>query len=193
MPICPSYISDKSFRDILNRFTTNNSDATSKNRKVRFNPSVEYKYFEKDRGDSIDVDSLLSDHDSVYSGETLSDTYSEKSEMQKYSDKLIQDHQDYCQSYGKFNKYLLDDSVLIKNNTTIDMSGKSNYGEKIGDVYNSITRRVRAKSKKIINNRPDGVVYSDDLESPKDLAIYPQNMGLYSTPFFEGGVSALND
>lgn len=115
-------------------------------RKVRFNDDVEYNYY-RNTPDNINVDDIID------SEELLSDIYMDDSDGDKYSaghidarrvddhrKKILRDHQDYLDSYGKFSQYQLDRSVKMKTDTTIDISDPKYRGRDMGDVYDAICK-----------------------------------------------------
>lgn len=184
----------------------NTTNIPNKRRHVRFDENVDYKFFNKNNNPPIDVDDIM---EKIYnSPDNQSDTESSSNifafndiatsendsyntfdkivpdtDKQKYNNKLLKEHNDYCNSYSKYNQYQLDNETIIKNDTTIDFSGKSNQGRKIKDIYDSATTTKYVKKKSELYNPDDHFDKNDQSE----IGTYSGIDNIYSTAYFADG------
>lgn len=146
-------------------------------KQVRFNKGVKYFTYSNpssvsSESEMIDVENFLHSTDSSNAEETWDSSFgiplATKVQHQSHANDLIKNHQEYSNSFGKFNSYLTDDSTILKTDITIDPfkpeSKSKTSNRTIKDIYDEQVQGPKPKPKKIKKITKDNVVYENDSE-----------------------------
>ncbi|XWV26076.1 hypothetical protein QJ857_gp1004 [Tupanvirus soda lake] len=92
-----------------------------------------------------------------------------KEDKKKFISKMQKNHKDFQKSLGQFTQYQMDDSTIIKNDTTIDPfkpdhRSKSLKGRTVKEIYDEQVAGPKAKPKRIKTQTATTTIYEDETE-----------------------------
>ncbi|XWV24829.1 hypothetical protein QJ856_gp0954 [Tupanvirus deep ocean] len=92
-----------------------------------------------------------------------------KEDKKKFITKMQKNHKDFQKSLGQFTQYQMDDSTIIKNDTTIDPfksdhRSKSLKGRTVKEIYDEQVAGPKAKPKRIKAQTSTTTIYEDETE-----------------------------